>query len=69
MLKKKKKLGSSQVIVSFNKLHAHGRLQNLSEKEKDKKRQYCCEGSNNLSEDKKQRLVEYRRNYYIALNK
>ena len=36
------------------------RLQNLSEEEKEKKRQYGHERYQNLSEYKKQKLVEYR---------
>ena len=32
-----------------------------------KKREYCCERYKNLSEDEKQKLVEYRRNYFITL--
>ena len=37
-------------------------------KEKSKKnRLYVCERFKNLSEDEKQKLAEYRRNYYIML--
>ena len=38
-------------------------------KKKKKKRQYYCERNKNLSEDQKQRLVEYRRTYYTTHNK
>ena len=38
-------------------------------KKKKKKVQYFPERYKNLPEDKKQRLVEYRRNYYITHNK
>ena len=38
-------------------------------KKKKKKRQYYCERNKNLSEDQKQRLVEYRRSYYTTHNK
>ena len=39
----------------------------LKKKKKTKKREYCRERYKNLSEDEKERLVEYRRNYYIRL--
>ena len=38
-------------------------------KKKDKKREFCSEWYKNLSEDEKQKLVEYRRSYYIKLKK
>ena len=37
--------------------------QNFTKEEKGKRRH------KNLSEEKKQKLAEYRRNYYLALNK
>ena len=43
------------------------RHQNFSEKEKENNGQYYREQNENLSED--QRLVEYRREYYITHNK
>ena len=33
-------------------------------KKKKKKQQYGCKGYKNLSEDEKQKLLEYRKNYY-----
>ena len=44
------------------------RYQSFSE-EKENKCQYYREHNKNLSEDWKQRLVEYRRNYYITHKK
>ena len=43
---------------------AQGRYRNLSEKVKEKKRQYYCERNQKLSKGKK--LVEYMRNCYLA---
>ena len=42
----------------------HEGYQNLTEKEKNKKREYGCERYKSLSEDEKQRLVQYRKTYY-----
>ena len=42
------------------------RYQNLTEEEKEKKRQYHCERNKNLSEEQMQKLVEYMRNYCLA---
>ena len=42
---------------------------NLSEEEKEKKRQYHRECNKNLSEEQKQEKVEYMRNYNLAHNK
>ena len=36
-------------------------------KKKNKKREYCRECYKNNAEDKKQKLVEYKKNYYITL--
>ena len=44
-------------------------IQNFTEKEKEKKCQYHRELNKNLSKEQKQKLVEYRRNYYITHNK
>ena len=33
-------------------------------KKKNRKRQYCCERYKNISEDKKQKLIEYRKKHY-----
>ena len=41
---------------------ARERYQNVSEEEKEKKRQYCCERYKNLLEDKIQRSVQYKNN-------
>ena len=43
--------------------------QNFTEEEKQKKRQYYGERNKNLSEPQKQKLIEYRRNYYLAYKK
>ena len=43
--------------------------QNLSEEEKEKKRQYHCDWNKNFSEEYEQTKVEYMRNYYQALKK
>ena len=40
------------------------RYENLSNEEKEKKRQYCCERYNNLPEYERQKLVEYRKKNY-----
>ena len=40
------------------------RLQKVFPKKKSKKRHYGHERYNNLSEDEKQKLVEYRKKYY-----
>ena len=45
------------------------RCQNLFEEEKEKKRRYHRERKRNVSGEQKQKLVEYRRNYYIIHNK
>ena len=37
--------------------------QNLSEEDKNKKRQYVCERYRNIPQDEKQKLVEYRKNF------
>ena len=42
------------------------RYQNFSEEEKGKKRQYYHQHTKTLSEDQKQSLIEYGRNYYIT---
>ena len=41
------------------------RLQNLSEEEKNKKHKYKREWYENIFEDKRQRLVEYKKRYHI----
>ena len=46
------------------KRNARKRYLSLSKKEKRKKRQYGSERYKNLPEDKKQRLVKYRKKYY-----
>ena len=46
-----------------------GRYQNFTEEDKEKKCQYYCDSSKILSREQKQKLVEYRRNYYISHNK
>ena len=40
------------------------KYQNLSNEEKEKKRQYRCERCNNLPEYERQKLVEYRKKHY-----
>ena len=40
-----------------------------SEKEKEGKSQYHCEHNKNISEEQKQKLVEYMRSYYLAHEK
>ena len=42
---------------------ARKRYQNLSKEGKEKKQQYGLERCKNLSEDEKQKLVEYRKKY------
>ena len=42
----------------------HEGYQNLTEEERNKKREYGCERYKSLSEDEKQRLVQYRKIYY-----
>ena len=41
------------------------KLQNLSEEAKNKKHKYKCECYEHLFEDKRQRLVEYKKRYHI----
>ena len=41
------------------------RYQNFTEEGKEKKRRYYREYNKNLSEERKQKLVEYKRNSYI----
>ena len=41
---------------------AQERYPNLTEEEKEKEHQYYCELNKNLSEEQKQKLVDYRRN-------
>ena len=45
------------------------RYQNLSEEEKERKRQYHRDQTKNLSEEEKQKKTEYMRNYYLAHKK
>ena len=40
--------------------------QNFTEEDKEKKDQYHCKHNKNLSEEQKQKLVEYIKNYYLA---
>ena len=56
-----------QKIASKKK--ARERYQNLSEGEKEKKRQYHHECKKNLSEEQKEKKVEYMRNYYLVHKK
>ena len=48
---------------------AQHRYKNLSEEEKQKKRQYHRDQNKNLSEEEKQKKVEYMRNLYLAHKK
>ena len=48
---------------------AHKKYQNLFEQEKEKKSWYHHERNKNLSEEQKQKLVEYMKNYYLAHKK
>ena len=48
---------------------ARERYQNLSEEKIDKRRHYYRKPNKNLSKQQKQKLVVYRRNYYIMHNK
>ena len=43
---------------------ARNKYRNLSEEEKNKKREYGKNRYCNMSEEKKQRLKEYQKNYY-----
>ena len=45
------------------------KYQNLSEEEKEKKHWYHWECNKTLSEEQKQKQVEYMRNYYLAHKK
>ena len=45
------------------------RYKNLSEEEKERKRQYHCDQTKNHSEEEKQKKIEYMRNYYLAHKK
>ena len=51
------------IYIKINKDWKNARKihQSLSEEEKEKKQQYGCESYKNLSEAKKQKLVEYRK--------
>ena len=59
-LKKKKTKGEKRPVKD---------IKILLKKKKEKKRQCYCERNKNLSEEQKQKLVEYRRNYYITHDK
>ena len=48
------------------KKNVRERYQNYTEEEKEKKPHYYCERSKTLSEEQKQKLVEYRRNYCLT---
>ena len=48
------------------KKQARDKYRNLSEEEKNKKREYGTERCNNMSEQKKQKLKEYQKNYREA---
>ena len=48
---------------------AQHRYKNLSEEEKQKKRQYHRDQNKNLSEEEKKKKVEYMRNLYLAHKK
>ena len=50
--------------LNIIKKKARERCQDLSEEEKNKKRQYGRERYKNLPKDEKQRLVEYRKKHY-----
>ena len=58
-LKKKKTKGKKK---------ARERFQNSTTEDKEKKLPYHCKRNTDLSEEQKQKLVEYRRNYYITHN-
>ena len=45
------------------------KISNFYWKKKSKKRQYHCKCNNNFSEEQKQKLAEYRRNYHIKPKK
>ena len=53
------------LVPSIKRQYAHEGNQNLTKKKKI----YCHECCKNLLEDKKQKLVEYRRMYYIRLKR
>ena len=50
----------------FEKRHDKG-VRIFLKKKKKKRRKYYCKPNKSLSENQKQRLVEYRRNDYIIL--
>ena len=49
-----------------NSNKASERYQNLSQEEKDEKRQHQCESNKNLSDVQRSEQVEYMKNYYLA---
>ena len=55
-----------KAISSFNR-HQYARERDQKNYRKNEKREYGCERYKNFAEDKRQSLVEYRRNYYIRL--
>ena len=67
----KKKSAKSQKNKKTNKQAKKKKIcercQNFTEEEK--KRQYYRESNENLFDDHKQKLIEYRRNYYLAHKK
>ena len=44
-------------------------MSNFTVGEKEKKYQHYCKCIKNISEDQKQKLIKYRRNYYLAHKK
>ena len=48
------------------RIKARDKYRNLSEEEKNKKREYGKNRYRNMSEEKKQRLKEYQKNYHEA---
>ena len=73
--KEKKTLAKGiKIFLKRGKTKNTNTLGKKEEKEKEKwqqneKQEYPCEQHKNLSKDEKQRLVEYKRNYYISLKK
>ena len=56
---------SKNYYPQVSNYYAQDRYKNLSEEEREKKRQYLRDRNKNLSEEEKQKKVERMRNYYL----
>lgn len=57
------------IKISLKKKNSSKRCQNFTEVKKEKNHQYGRDNNKNLSEDQKEKLIEYSINYYLAYKK